>query len=36
VHFVKPDRVRKLAEEHDRREAAKVIEHLPMPTQTKQ
>ena len=35
--FVRPDRITKKAAEQDRRaEAAKVIEHLPMPTQTKQ
>ena len=33
VTFVRPDRVRKLAEEQDR---LKTIEHLPMPTETKQ
>jgi hypothetical protein len=34
--FVKPDRVRRMAEEQDRREAAKVIEHWPVPpTETK-
>jgi DNA-binding CsgD family transcriptional regulator len=37
LKFVKPgDRMRGLIAEHDRREAAKVIEHLPMPTETKQ
>jgi DNA-binding CsgD family transcriptional regulator len=33
LEFVKPDRVRKMAEEEDRRFN---IEHLPMPTETKQ
>jgi hypothetical protein len=37
LKFVKPgDRMRGLIAEHDRREAAKAIEHLPMPTETKQ
>jgi len=38
LKFVKPgDRMRGLVEEHDRRDAAKVIEHWPVPpTDTKQ
>jgi hypothetical protein len=33
IYFVRPDRIAKMAAEHDR---LKTIEHLPMPTETKQ